>query len=141
MIWLGQAARRKLDGFHARCIRKIVKIPPSYYSRVSNADVLAEVGAPKLSTILLERQLGYFGDLARRPHSCPVRKMVFKEDLSMQSLDVKRRPGRPKFEWTKEVFRLISCMFASENEFRDCIVVPLEWRKRVRAFCKAKTQS
>ena len=34
---LNKLERRRLDGFQARCIRRILKVPPSYYSRISNA--------------------------------------------------------------------------------------------------------
>ena len=38
--WLTKGDRRRLDGFHVRCLRQILKIPPSFVSRVSNAKVL-----------------------------------------------------------------------------------------------------
>ena len=31
---LNKAERARLDGFQARCFRRILKIPPSYYSRI-----------------------------------------------------------------------------------------------------------
>ena len=34
--WLNKAKLRKLDGFHARCLRKILSIPHPFISRVSN---------------------------------------------------------------------------------------------------------
>ena len=53
--WLTKVAKQKLDGFHAKCCRLIAKIAPAYYSRVPNTDVLAEMGAQRLSNILLEQ--------------------------------------------------------------------------------------
>ena len=38
--WLNAAMRRRMDGFHARCLRKILKIPAAYVSRVSDDSVL-----------------------------------------------------------------------------------------------------
>jgi hypothetical protein len=64
VLWLNQAARDKLDAFPARCLRRILGIAPSYWSRISNNDVLHRAGAQKLSRILLERQLGFLGTLA-----------------------------------------------------------------------------
>ena len=138
-IWWKKAARQKLDGFNARCVRKILNIKPSYYSRISNADVLAQMDATKLSSMLLERQLGYFGTLARRPLSCPVWRLVFKEDLSLQALDVPRRRGRPKPEWAHELFKLAGEMFCSHEALCACIANEKAWRKRIREFSKAKT--
>ena len=38
-LFLNGAELRKLDAFHHRCLRRIVSIPPSYISRISNSDV------------------------------------------------------------------------------------------------------
>ena len=97
--------------------------------------------APKLSALLLEQQLIYFGSLAQRPVMCPVRQLVFEDDLTMAKTQFDRRVGRPRTEWKKEIFKVIDRAFASANEFRVCIANPLNWRKRVRAFCRAKPQS
>ena len=40
VAWLTKTQRLRLDGFHARCVRKIVEGPHSFWSRISNADVL-----------------------------------------------------------------------------------------------------
>ena len=45
---LNKCERRRLDGFHARCLRKIYRVPPAYVSRVSNAAVFAMAGQPWL---------------------------------------------------------------------------------------------
>ena len=37
---LNKNERRRLDGFQARCFRRILKVPAAYYSRISNARVL-----------------------------------------------------------------------------------------------------
>ena len=39
-VWLNVAESCRLNGFHARCLRKITGIKPSFVSRVSNAAVL-----------------------------------------------------------------------------------------------------
>ena len=137
VLWLGQASRRKLDGFHARCVRKIVGVSPLYYSRVSNEEVLGMIDAPKLSATLLERQLGYLGTLARRPATCPVRKLVFREDLSMQPLDVPRRRGRPKLEWVSEVFKVVASIFGTHADFCHCVANADAWWTCIRSFCRA----
>ena len=38
-VWLNKAALRKLDGFQARCLRKIPGVPHAYVSRISNLEV------------------------------------------------------------------------------------------------------
>ena len=134
VIWLRQVARRKLDGFHARCVRKILKISPSYYSRISNADVLEQLRAPTLSAMLLDRQLGYFGTLARRPNSCPVRRLVFEDDLSLKCFAGTRRRGRPKAEWAAELYKHVRQMCGTHADFCTCVANAVAWRKRIREF-------
>ena len=48
-VWLTKAARSKLDAFHVRCLRQILSIAHSHWSRISNQEVLHRIGAPKLS--------------------------------------------------------------------------------------------
>ena len=134
--WLNKASLRKLDGFHARCVRKIAGIAPSYWSRVSNLHVLQSVGALKLSDMIREQQLNFFGKLARRSDDCPVRQLVFNHDLSMKAFDVKRRQGQPVFEWAKELFKVVNGMFASLSDFRACIADRARWHACIRHLCR-----
>ena len=135
---LGQAARNKLDGFHAKCARQICGIPPAYYSRIPNAKVLETLQAEKLTTLLLEQQLGFFGKLARRPGSCPVRQLVFESDLSTKLQTFERRRGRPRSEWCSVMHRTAGNMFESASDFRACVVDATAWRTYVRQYCRAK---
>ena len=65
-IWMNKCARRRLDGFQARCLRRITGVPPSFVSRVSNDEVRRRAeGQPRLSTTLLKRQLHLMGRAAR----------------------------------------------------------------------------
>ena len=133
-----QAAQKKLDGFHAKCARKICGIAPSYYSRVSNVKVLEMLGATRLTALLLEQQLGFFGKLARRPASCPVRQLVFEADLGMKLPTFERRRGRPRSEWCSIRHNFAWEMFESVSEFRACVVDATAWRTYVRQYCRAK---
>ena len=40
-LWLLQTDRSRLDAFQCSCVRQILRIAPSFISRVSNADVLS----------------------------------------------------------------------------------------------------
>ena len=52
-VWLVTAQRRRLDGFVARCVRRILRIPSAFMSRVSNAVVLKWAGLkPFCSTVV-----------------------------------------------------------------------------------------
>ena len=140
VIWLDQAARNKLDAFHARSLRRILGIAPSFWSRISNKGVLDRIEAPKLSRILLEQQLGFLGTLARRPDTCPVQKFVFGPQLSRKPVEYKRRQGRPNIEWVAEVFKVVDQLFTSTEMFHGCILNKQAWRNTIRVFCRRQDQ-
>jgi hypothetical protein len=54
--WMKKPEMDRLDAFQARCLRRILGIPHSYVSHVSNATVLHTAGARKMSFTLLQRQ-------------------------------------------------------------------------------------
>ena len=55
--WLNQAELRRLNAFQSKCFRKILRIPHSYVSRISNKTVLKRNGRKKNSNILPYCQL------------------------------------------------------------------------------------
>ena len=53
-LWLVTAQLRRIDGFHARCLRCILGIPASFVSRVSNRSVFLQAGvAPMFEQVKL----------------------------------------------------------------------------------------
>ena len=53
---LTKAHGRRLNGFYCRCLRRILKIPAAFVSRVSNQTVLSRAGALPLTEQLSKRQ-------------------------------------------------------------------------------------
>ena len=102
-VWLSATARRRLDGFHARCLRQILRIPPAFLSRVSNDIVFRTARAQKLSDILLQQQLSCFGRIARMPDDAPIRQVLFEPGtLQLRSAGARKR-GRPRITWAGAV--------------------------------------
>ena len=62
--WLNQAELRRLNAFQSKCFRKILRIPHSYVSRISNKTVLERSGRNKISNMLPYRQLILCGKIA-----------------------------------------------------------------------------
>ena len=83
-LCLTQAETNRLDAFHVRCLRRVLKIAPSFYSRVPNKDVLQAAGTKSASHMLLERQLLWMGGLAARPDDHILRKSIFKQALTFE---------------------------------------------------------
>ena len=85
---------RRLDAYQNRCLRKICKVGPSYYSRVSNEEVLRLSGQTPLSHRLLMQQLHLYGRIARLPNEDPVRKSVLNTgDIQPKTAQFRRRQG------------------------------------------------
>ena len=105
-LCLTEAETRRLDAFHVRGLRNVMRIPPSYYSRVSNAVVLERANAKTASNVLLERQLLWMGGLATRQDEHVLRRSVFKsgpERMVPQTPHGRRKRGRPRKTWSKHV--------------------------------------
>ena len=81
--WPKTAVLSRLDAFQARCLRRILRIPHSYYSRISNATVLERAKRNKLSCLLLQRQLALFAEIARKDNAHPVRQVTFQPSSNL----------------------------------------------------------
>ncbi|CAE8635338.1 unnamed protein product [Polarella glacialis] len=104
-VWLNAASRRRLDGFYVRCLRRILRIPASFYSRVSNLTVLDKASTAPLSQQLLLQQVSYFGKLALRVNG-PARDSVFTPGTISMAEQVGTRPrGRPRNSWGEQVLK------------------------------------
>ena len=105
-FWLSTAQRRRLDGFCCRCLRRVLRIPAAFVSRVSNKLVLKSAGAAPLSEQMLHRQLLLLGKIVRAPDSSLLRRCVFIEgSLQPQVGQFVRRVGRPRQDWATQVLR------------------------------------
>ena len=105
-VWLVSAQRRRLDGFYARCLRRILRIPPAYLTRVSNAKVLEKAKVQSLSEPLLHRQLLLLGKAATSMDGSPMRSDTFKEGgIIPQMGSFIRKKGWPRQDWTTQLMK------------------------------------
>ena len=100
------AEERQLNGFQARCIRQILRIKPSFYSRVSNKSVLLKAEHLPATELLRQQQLKLLGKVLRAPLLSPLHKaaMIPGTDQPITSFYVRRR-GRPRKEWVSTVMK------------------------------------
>ena len=106
-VWLVTAQRRRLDGFMARCLRRILHIPSAYISRISNASVYLRAGVKPLSEQLLKHQLLFLRKVALSGADSPVRRDTFVEgSLNPQIGRRVRKKGRPPQDWTSQLLRV-----------------------------------
>ena len=140
--WFNQSARRRLDGFHARCLRQTLGILPSFLSRISNATVLQQAGATKASSTLLLRQLQLFGRLATSPGTFPVRAGLFAgSSLEIKALFGQRRRGRPRSYWPEMVRAHAVAAGGGEDNMEQLLSVQnggknSKWLKLIQDYCK-----
>ena len=135
-VWLTKQQRNKLDGFHARCVRKIVGIKPSYLSRVPNTEVLAQVNSRKLSVLLLQQQLGLFGKIFRKASDDIIRQVVFEAGTDQLVIDSRRRRrGRPKLSWAVELQKIAIQISGGRMYLQQMMANPLVWRSSVKQWC------
>ena len=140
--WLSTAERRRLDAFHVRCIRRIMKIPSSYISRVPNKTVLANASVGPLSMSLLEQQLLYLGKLAARPSDDILRSTVLKPG-TVQLRDnnkILRGRGRPRITWATAVYSE-AVRVAGSQQHLDESLQQINWAAMVKRHCKESEQA
>ena len=103
-LWLLSSQRRRLDGFYVRCLRRILRIPAAYYSRVSNVEVLRRANAMPITNLLMRRQMELFGKAALTEDESPMRLNTFQKASATPMVGSEtRRVGRPRQDWTSNV--------------------------------------
>ena len=133
--WLIQSQRRRLDGFYARCLRRILRIPASYVSRISNTTVFQKAGVLPLTEQLSQRQLTLLGQVVRASRDDPLRRDTFIEDTMRPAIShYIRKVGRPCRNWTEEVIKQGASRCGGYNIFVDNIVgsTSIEWKQQLQ---------
>ena len=141
--WLNKGARRRLDGFQACCLRRILRIPPACVSRVSNEQVRQQAGGQtKLSLMLLRCQLRLLGRIAMSEGGV-LRDVVFEPGTFNLLTPSARRVGRPRLSWAKEVYKHACTAAGGTDALREVWEDPTEktWIKTIKEYCKCLADS
>ena len=120
-----KALDSRLEAFHQRCLRKILRVP--WYKRVSNAEVLERAGIEALTMFIGNSRLRWFGHVTRMP---PER--IPKKLINWVPTHGKRSRGRPRKTWTSCVLddyrnatgrsksiRVLTNLASDRNEWRQ----------------------
>ena len=107
-LWLLQSDLRRLDAFHCRSLRKVLRIPCSYVSRISNEIVLENAGSMQLSKMLTDRQISLYKKIAQKPDDSFVKQLVCTSSGEPIRWQMKRGRGRPRQQWCQSVFNLLT---------------------------------
>ena len=130
--WLNVRQQRQLDGFQARCLRDVLRIPHPFYSRVSNKDVLEKSGQKVLSTQLRRQQLVMLGRVARSPDEDIRRRLTFCSGSLQPATDkYVRRVGRPRHEWAPKLLEIAGRTWGSQRRVQHLIENEVLWKVEV----------
>jgi hypothetical protein len=132
--WLNVADICRLNGFHCRCLRVILRVQPAYFLHVSNKRVLKQSGQKPMDRQLLKQQMVLYGRIARSPPSDPLRLLKFAPGaLEPATSRYIRRVGvgRPRNEGAtmlqKECFKMSA-------RFAECMFDEQEWKRAVHTY-------
>ena len=110
-LWILKADMKRLDAFHARCLRKILRIPSSYISRISNSEVLTIAGQTLLSESLRQRQVQLYTKIWKEAgdgtQNSLIQKLVCNKSGEPVSWNLNRGRGRPRQQWNQSVYKLL----------------------------------
>jgi len=110
------AIARKLNTFHQRCLRKIMKI--SYLNHVTNEEVLKHAQSPQIQDIVTERRLKMAGQVLPLPDQRPP-KITFRWRPNTR----KRKEVKPRSTWRRtfqeDLKRLGKSWDTIEDEAQD----------------------
>ena len=130
--WLNEAELKRLDAAYCRMLRRVLNIPASYISRITNIEVYEKAHRYPARYILLERQLILYGCVCRLPMDDILRcSLLVRNSGKSVHYNFKLR-GRPHHEWVDKVF---------ENAVKigvDPLVVSKDiWKFKVKTYVAA----
>ena len=107
--WVSKADLRRLDGFEASCLRKMLGIKPSFVSRISNARVRQIAGTAPFSATVRTLQFKLLGQVLTDPCKQVLREVAFHggDALTPETSAYVRKIGRPKQNWTDELVSIV----------------------------------
>ena len=128
-----KAELRRLDGFQARCLRRILRIPHSFVSRISNVSVLQKAGCEAASLQLRRKQLQLLGRVVRHPQGTCMRDVTFVPGSLRPATDrYVRRVGAPRKEWVRDVVPEAIRLTGSLSNLQAAATNAGYWKRIVR---------
>ena len=106
---------RSIDAAPVRFLRRILKVPAAYISRVSHKEIRRRCSTFRFSTFIFRAQLRWLGHMLRTPADDPLRRVLFEPHSplrparppSMFRREQRQRVGRPPRDWAQSLFHEI----------------------------------
>ena len=132
--WLNAAELSRIDGFYCKCLRRILKVPPSYLSRTPNAVIYSQTGKFPLRYKILQYQLDLFGHVARLPDGDAVRRALMRQgDVRPANFNFKRRGGQINC-WIDQVFSRALQVAGDLQRLQGMVFDKAFWKIAVKKF-------
>ena len=129
-----KAELRRLDGFQAKCLRSILRVPSSQFSRISNMSVRERANWKSASQLLLEQQLVLFGKVLWSPSEDILNQVSFVPGtLTPATSRYIRNVGRQRKEWIPELLPHAMRIAGSEQNLQDSVQNPAHWKMIVQS--------
>ena len=106
-LWPLKVDCTRLNAFQCYCLRRILRIPPSYVSRVSNLRVLERACQTQYSDLLQQRQIRLYQKVQSMPVESMLRRLVCNLNGCPKQWHYHRNRGRPQQRWAQSVFKLM----------------------------------
>ncbi|CAG9123571.1 unnamed protein product [Plutella xylostella] len=115
---------RKLDTFHMRCLRCILRI--KWQDKIPNTDILRRTNMPGMEAMLMKSQLRWCGHV-RRMEDCRLPKAVLYSELSRG----KRNRGGQYLRYKDVLKRHLVACGISPDSWEELAEMRPEWRNSV----------
>ena len=116
-LCLRKAERDRVNSFHAQCLRKILDIEHSMFSRVANSEVLHAANEKPLSDTIDRMQLILYGRIASRCDNDLCRRFTLSPS-SVRPITIwgVRARGRPRLTWSSINYSRIVALFNGDEQ-------------------------
>ena len=125
---------RRLNQFHLRCLRKILKI--KWQDRVSNPEVLKRSNSTTIMSLLLKRRLRWLGHVQRMDNTRIPKQLLFAE-LSSGT----RQRGRPLLRYKDVCKSSLICAGINHTAWEPLAADRTAWRAITSEGAKAYEES
>ncbi|CAE8615620.1 unnamed protein product [Polarella glacialis] len=143
VVCMRKANTQRLNAFHCSCVRRILGIPHSMFSHITNTEVLRQAGEQPLSQTLLRRQLLFYGRLVASPDHSLLRQTVIQPGSALpKQLVYAQRRGRPRLSWISVMYGHASKAVDSRPQSLQDILCGISasltvWRTVVADYCRS----
>ncbi|CAE8684982.1 unnamed protein product [Polarella glacialis] len=136
-VWLTDGLRNRLDAWHCRCLRRIVRVKVSMISQVTNEVIYKKTDCQPISKELESLQLKYYGHVVRAGITDTIHNVTYNQSHNTRTLNAPKRAGRPCHKWAPGMEPTVSRWASAQ---RPPLPIPVSQRQRV-IFAKCEDRA